>query len=946
MKFSVDELNAASKDFYSLPFWSWNDKLDTEELKRQIEWMKKNNIGGFFMHARSGLITEYMSDEWFKCIKECADEAERLGMQAWAYDENGWPSGFVGGKLLEDLENRDRYLDYKVGEYDAAASVSYLITEDELIRSNGETAGEYLNVYEHYSTSTADILNSEVVDKFIGLTHKKYKEIFGDRFSSALKGFFTDEPQYYRWAVPYTPAIRDYFKNTLNEDIFDGLGLLFMKKKGCRKFRYQYWSGMQWLIVNVFAKKVYEWCEENDVRLTGHFIEEESLWGQMICCAGIMPLYEYEHIPGIDRLGRYSENPLSSRQVLSVAAQLGRKQILCEMYAGCGWDVSPRELKRITEYLYLNGVNVTCQHLLPYSERGNRIHDYPAHYSPVNPWVKHYFDKFNDYFNRLGTLLSAYTEQVRVAVLHPIRSTYFNYDRTLEDSGFGIEELDDSLGKLLNSLENNGVNFHFLDETLLAKYGSVNGNSISCGKCDYDILIIPKCYTMDPSTERLLRNYASAGGKIYLYSDRPAYVAWEPYTYEYLNSNISWEEIIETKPVAVSCKGGSLCSSYRKKDGKELYMLLNRSAEECAEVDIALPEGAASFKRIFIECGREIFIAGKLVLEPGESAFLMPSPKLPDECGEYEVVCPKGEYTVAACEDNSLNIDVLSYSFDGVAYTSPLGIPIAFKELLEKRYSGTLYLKYSFRVSSVPEKIYFEINMNGIEKVFINGTEMAFSELRERNIGGRVKLGNNELVLEINYSQNENVYKVLFGKNITESLKNCLVYDSELEPLILRGNFGVFSPGGFVEGKRNGILEGNGFVIAERKNKIKTLVNDGFPFFAGKIVLENTFSCSGGNTVLRLPGRWHAAAVEVNGIDCGLMLFSDRTDISNAVKRGENTVRLTVTVGNRNLYGPHHYKPDAEPMMQGPDMFEFNGESPQASKADYSEKMTFIEPLA
>ena len=38
-----------------IPFWSWNDKLDPHELCRQIDWMHKNEIGGFFMHARGGL---------------------------------------------------------------------------------------------------------------------------------------------------------------------------------------------------------------------------------------------------------------------------------------------------------------------------------------------------------------------------------------------------------------------------------------------------------------------------------------------------------------------------------------------------------------------------------------------------------------------------------------------------------------------------------------------------------------------------------------------------------------------------------------------------------------------------------------------------------------------------------------------------------------------------
>ncbi len=86
--------------YKSIPFWSWNSKLEPEELVRQIHWMYENGMGGFFMHARSGLKTEYLSDEWMHCIEVCADEAEKLGMDAWIYDENGWPSGFVGGKLL------------------------------------------------------------------------------------------------------------------------------------------------------------------------------------------------------------------------------------------------------------------------------------------------------------------------------------------------------------------------------------------------------------------------------------------------------------------------------------------------------------------------------------------------------------------------------------------------------------------------------------------------------------------------------------------------------------------------------------------------------------------------------------------------------------------------------------------------------------------------------
>ncbi|MBC7321273.1 hypothetical protein H5T89_11595, partial [bacterium] len=52
------------KDYRGAPFWSWNDKLDPEELDRQIRDMKSSGMGGFFMHSREGLETPYLSEEW------------------------------------------------------------------------------------------------------------------------------------------------------------------------------------------------------------------------------------------------------------------------------------------------------------------------------------------------------------------------------------------------------------------------------------------------------------------------------------------------------------------------------------------------------------------------------------------------------------------------------------------------------------------------------------------------------------------------------------------------------------------------------------------------------------------------------------------------------------------------------------------------------------------
>ena len=80
-----------------IPFWSWNEQLNVEETREQVRAMKRAGLGGFFMHARGGLQTEYMGEDWFANVEAALEEAKRCDMRVWAYDENGWPSGFGNG---------------------------------------------------------------------------------------------------------------------------------------------------------------------------------------------------------------------------------------------------------------------------------------------------------------------------------------------------------------------------------------------------------------------------------------------------------------------------------------------------------------------------------------------------------------------------------------------------------------------------------------------------------------------------------------------------------------------------------------------------------------------------------------------------------------------------------------------------------------------------------
>lgn len=230
-----------------VPFWSWNDKLEPDELRRQIGAMQDAGMGGFFMHARGGLETEYLSEDWFCAVEASVDEAKKRGMQAWCYDENGWPSGFAGGKLLENPENWAHYLRFeRKTDFDAAALGVYTLENGHIRRITGAANGisEYLCVYDCQNSSTVDILDPRITDAFLALTHEKYFERFGAEFGKGIAGFFTDEPQYFRYETAYTPMLLTEYKKAYGADILDLLGALFVDCEEAPGFRFRYWRLM------------------------------------------------------------------------------------------------------------------------------------------------------------------------------------------------------------------------------------------------------------------------------------------------------------------------------------------------------------------------------------------------------------------------------------------------------------------------------------------------------------------------------------------------------------------------------------------------------------------------------------------------------------------------------------------------------------------------------
>ena len=945
MKQWITDIKENAIRYGSLPFWSWNDKLEEQELRRQIRRMHELGMNGFFMHARGGLETEYLSDEWYELTRACVDEAKKLGMEAWAYDENGWPSGFAGGKLLEDEKNHAVFLTCEeTDEFPTDADVLgvYTFVGGVPTRITEPTNAPYTVIRMGRDSSYVDTLDAEITKKFIAETHEQYKKRVG--FSENMPGFFTDEPQYYRYRTPWSLKMPMEFEKAYGYDVLSVLPALFKDFEGSEALCYDYYLLCHKLFIQNFVKVIYDWCEENGCMLTGHAVEERTLSGQMWCCGGVMPFYEYEHIPGIDYLDRRIDSDFASKQLGSACAQLGRKKAMSEMFGCCGWDVTPLELKRIAEIQYVNGVNLMCQHLYPYSERGQRKNDYPAHYSEHLPWQDSMKD-FNTYFNNLGYTLSRGEELVTTLIVHPMHSAYLHYKR--KENYASIRRLEEETLAISNRFSSHQIPYHWGDETMMAKMAHVEGDTLCVGLCRYRFVVIPYCETLDASTVALLKQYVAGGGKLLIVSDAPTRIDGKPADLSFLVGNCTFEDIHAASPVVLT-KDGAAVSELRMQirvtDRGRIIYITNPSEQSFTDVRVEIGK-SASFCDLDMLTLTPKAVRGEggtilLNFASGESHVLFESdvlPMLPAEPtpAEKESIRLPETWRLDKHPENAMTLDYVSVSYDGVHYEKREPLTAVKNRLYEMRYNGELWLRYEFDIDEMPDTLSVAAEPLRYTGFHVNGNDITLTDkpwfdksFLSADIRPYVKEGKNEIVLSVSYFQRDYVYYVLYG-GVSESLRNCLWFDTELENIYLFGDFALKTDRTrFTYDERNSVCYDGTFAISRPCDEVRSydLVTEGYPFFAGSVTMSTEYThVSGGPTKLALQGRFATARVCVNGTDAGELLFSKNLDLAGFLREGKNEITITITGSNRNLMGPHH-RPNPEPYGVGPTTFSYENE--------------------
>ena len=869
------------KKYRPIPFWSWNEKLDTEETKRQIGIMDEAGIGGYFMHARGGLATEYMGEEWFDNVRASIEEGDKRGMHSWAYDENGWPSGFGGGKVngLGD-------------EYRQKSLHSEPLTDENRDNENTVLIKDGTRYFYRINEFYVDTLDAKVVKKFIDEIYAKYYEKFGSSFD----GFFTDEPQILRGdGYPWSFILEEAFTARYGYSLVDNLDMLFFDKEGCEEVRVDYWQLVTDLFSEAFFKQIYDWCDAHGYKLTGHLVLEEDLMSQIVSNGACMPHYEYFHVPGMDWLGRPVTECLTPMQLSSASAQMGKKQILSETYAASGHNVSHDELKRIFEWQMVHGVNLLCTHLEGYSLRGIRKRDYPPAMYYQQPWwadMKVFFDAMS----RVGMLISEGEVNVDTLLIHPQTTAwtiYNGYEFTAESSRM-IREYHDSFLADMRSIEDKHVEYHLGDETLMRRHAKVEGDELVIGNMRYKTVVLPTRYkTFLPNTERLLDEFRRAGGRIIAVPEIEANDITEP-------SRLSFTS--------------------RSFDDFDMYYFVNTDA---AEISATFKKGN---KLMVIETGELVPFSGTHTFAPYESIVVIDTHEKREENTvntESEKLSLMGEWKVDSFTHNSLTLDTCDYYFDGELVEKDGYVLNILPRINELEREVALKQVYRFTMDTVPSEIFlatetpeiFEIRVNG---TIIDKTDCGYfrdSAFRKINIAPYIKCGVNEITFNSAIVQTPACYEHISKSWTFESMKNCLWYDMEIEPIYIVGSFGLaFADEPCQVEYDTYRVEKQPVITASPEIvDIARLDVGGFGEFAGEITLSREYELDSTNYYVVPKGRgMNAVRVRVNGKNVATKMYAPyEVDLGEYLTVGKNKIELTVVNNLRNMMGPHHLAEEA-----------------------------------
>jgi hypothetical protein len=970
------EFKTPSAEYTTSPFFVWNYKITKDEIDKFLADFKNEGISQVFVHPRPGLITEYLSDEWFDLFKHTVEKGKELGMRIWIYDENSYPSGFAGGHVpyrMPESYNQGQGLQMTKFETlpDTADKYYLCLKENDGVFVNitsildaekGESGKYYLFSKTYNSPGDwyggftyVDLLYPCVTERFIDITMEGYEKYTGTDFGKTIPGIFTDEPQIISsGGIRWTPDLFEVFEDTWNYDLRTQLPSLFEDIGDWKKVRHNYTQTLLQLFIDRWSKPYYSYCEEKGLKFTGHYWEHE--WPNMRPGGDNMAMYAWHQVPAIDMLfNQFNDssanaqfgNIRSVKELASAANQTGRQRKLSETYGGSGWELTFRDMKRNGDWEYALGVNLMNQHLTYFSLAGARKYDYPPTFDYHEPWWQDY-KYLGNHYARLSMALSAGKQENDILVIEPTTSAwlYDSYVMTLRDRKF--VDIGESFTKFVTTLEKNQVEYDLGSENIIKDRGSVKTGQFIIGQARYSTVVIPPMTeNIDKETYKLISKLVAGGGKLICFS-HPSLVDGSPNEHleKFLEENkdkIRFEteltpEIISkyfTSPdICFSdVKGGQLYHHRRILSDGQVLFLVNSSLNESATGSLTT-RGADALELNTLtgeingyentQEGRNVNLSFNL---PPAGSLLLYVPFTKQ--GSFEVLEKLGTSEPISSSGLSVSRDranVLPIEFCDLQ----IGNEVT-KDMHNYDAAERVYKYYGF-INGNPWNHSVQFKTNIVDRDTF-GLNTGFTATYHFNIKGNIDLTGLKAVVE-----RPSLWDVSINGKEVKAEEGKWWLDREfgvidLEKLVKRGENTItlkVSPMTvnaeiepvYILGNFSVNPADKGWIIEPIVNKLTmgSWKDQGMPFYSWGVIYSKEYNIEepDGRYMISLED-WQGTVAEVtiNDQPAGVIAIPPyHCEVTQFIKKGKNKIEIKVIGSLKNLLGPHFNNPS--PGLVGP----------------------------
>jgi len=944
-------------EYSSAPLWVWNDMLTEEQVVSTMNDLAAQKVKQVFVHPRPGLMTPYLSDDWFRLWDVALKEAEKLDMNVWIYDENSYPSGFAGGLVPEAMpESRGQGMVLR--EHDKPPAWSnemlavYKLSNGQIQNVTGKIRsrqkmpqGEYLSVTVRQAPAGGwfggryyvDLLKRGVTEKFLEITMGAYRRRIGDQFGRRVPGVFTDEPHLTpAGGLHWTGDLPQEFHKRWGYDLMEHLPSLFRPVGDWKRIRHNYYQVLLEMFIDRWARPYYEYCDRHGLEFTGHYWEHG--WPGASHGGDNMAMYAWHQRPAIDTLmNQYSEgthaqfgNVRSVKELSSVANQLGLRRTLCEAYGAGGWDLRFEDMKRIGDWLYVLGVNTLNEHLSYITIRGARKRDHPQSFSYHEPWWDAYHIMAG-YFSRLSVALSHGRQVNEILVIEPTTATWM-----YQGDNQRLNEIGNSFQHLITSLSKSQVEYDIGCEDIMSRHGKVEGDRLVIGQQRYHTVVItPLTENLNRKTMELLAGFLRNSGTVLCCGRPPARVDgrlsdlgarlaqsgnWKRMETEDLIARLAATRNDGFRVSRTEDDKGILFHHRRRFDDGQLVFLVNTSMESASRGTIESPFG--SIERWNPETGdispypckksatgvkTEFNIApcGSLLLffsnNPGKTASATVE--------KTTVIEPAGPLTGRRLAPNVLTVDYVDVSAGG-------------KEMKNVYfYKANRFVFQQNGMDRNPWDSAVQFRDELIKKTFAadSGFEAAYRFTIRRQLPARLWIVierpdlyritcNGKTItarqgawwLDKSFGRIDITRLARPGENTVRIKASPFTIYHELEPAYLLGEFRVEpTDEGFV-------------IIGEDDSNLKpgSWKDQGCWFYADRVSYRQTFDVRRpvGDYIVELP-KWYGsvAEIKVNGQSAGYVGYRPfRRDVTELIRTGTNVIEVVVTGTLKNTLGPHH----------------------------------------